>query len=332
MPRRELELTIGTGQRSLEAGKEEIAGLDHDRAGSAAVGMAAIQPEQGHGLSVVRETVAKRLQKGDVANFNLITYFAATSPNGGQLDRMMQAEGAIKVKAACDELRRVSQLRDYSVNLNSPKAYFRADDDKLSNPHKRNFFVALEQDLQGLDAEAWEFLKGEALPRLKAQHSTRGWQQLFDTLNEAKGYNYLVRIDCKDIKFIPRSKANNVQTPDLRGFLDSAQVLCEVKTINVSEDEANRLATGGVGTTRLYLEKEFFDKLSSVIHTAASQLLAFEKDLTSRRIVYVVFNFDDRLHEYADEYQKQIEIFIAGASLPDVEVVPEIKPPFHSAG
>jgi hypothetical protein len=244
---------------------------------------------------------------------------------------MMQGEVAIKVKVASDELRRISQLRDYSVKLNSPKTYFRVDDDKLSNPHKRKLFVALERELQGLDAEAWEFLKGEALPRLKAQHSTRGWQQLFDTLNEAKGYNYLVRIGCKEIKFIPRAKTDNVQTPDLRGFLGSAAVQCEVKTINVSDDEANRFATGGVGTTRLYLEKEFFKKVSSVIHTAASQLLAFDRDLTSRRIAYVVFNFDDRLHEYADEYQKQIEAFIAGASLPDVEVVLEIKPPFHSA-
>ena len=223
---------------------------------------------------------------------------------------MMQAEAA-KVKAASDELRRISQLRDYSLKLNSPKTYFRADDDKLSNPRKRKFLVALGRELQGLDAEAWEFLKGEALPRLRAQHSTRGWQQLFDTLNEAKAYNYLVRIGCKEIKFIPRAKSDNVQTPDLRGFLGSATVLCEVKTINVSEDEANRFATGGVGTTRLYLENELFKKVSSVIHTAASQLLAFDRDLTSWRIVYVVFNFDDRLHEYADEYQKQIEAFIA---------------------
>ena len=52
VPGRELELTIGAGQRSLEAGMEEIAGLDHDHAGGAAVGMAVIQPEQGHGLSV----------------------------------------------------------------------------------------------------------------------------------------------------------------------------------------------------------------------------------------------------------------------------------------
>jgi hypothetical protein len=189
----------------------------------------------------------------------------------------------------------------------------------------------LECELQGLDAEAWEFLKSEAKPRLKTAHPTRGWQQLFDTLNEAKGYNYLARIGCTDIKFIPLATTDKVQTPDLRGFLGATRVLCEVKTINVSDDEVNRLATGGVGTTRLHLKNQFFDKLSSVIRTAASQLLAFDKDLTSRRIAYVVFSFDDRIHEYADEYQKQIEAFLADASLPDVEVVLEIKPAFHSA-
>ena len=103
-----------------------------------------------------------------------------------------------------------------------------------------------------------------------------------------------------------------------------------MKTINVSDDEANRLATGGVGTTLRYLEQPFLDKLSSTIRTAATQLLAFDKDLTSRRIAYVVFNFDDRIHEYADEYQQQIEAFLASAPLPDVEIVLEIKPAFHS--
>jgi hypothetical protein len=46
----------------------------------------------------------------------------------------MQAEAAIKVKAASDELRRISQLRAYSVKLNSPKAYFQADDERLATP------------------------------------------------------------------------------------------------------------------------------------------------------------------------------------------------------
>jgi hypothetical protein len=58
--------------------------------------------------------------------------------------------------------------------------------------------------------------------------------------------------------------------------------------------------------------------------------LAFNKDLTSRRNVYVVINFDDRIHEYADDYQQQIETFLGRAPQPDVEIVLEIKPAFHS--
>jgi hypothetical protein len=249
----------------------------------------------------------------------------------GKLDREIEKVRREFAEARANELQRVSELRDYSIGLQSAKAYFRAGDDKLTNPHKRKFFVSLERELQELDAEAWQFLKGEVLPRLKARDPTRGWQQLFDTLNEAKGYNYLRRIGCKDIKFIPRANRENVQTPDLQGFLSSVRILCEVKTINVSDNEANRLASGGVGTTLRYLEQPFLDKLVSVIRTAASQLLAFDKDLTNRRIAYVVFNFDDRIHEYADDYQKQIESFLAGVALPNVKVALEIKSPFHSA-
>ena len=236
-----------------------------------------------------------------------------------ELKHMMQSENTSK--AACVEFHRVSELRDLSIELHSPEAYFRADDDKLSDP-KRKFFLALECDLQGLDAEAWEFLKSEARPHLKARDQKRGWQQLFDRLNEAKGYNYLVSIGCEDVKFIPRVKTDGVEAPDLKGLLDGAMVLCEVKTINVSDDEVRRFATRGVGTTLLHLEKGFFDKLGKDIKKASSQLLAFDKSSATRRIVYVVFNFDDRLHEYADEYRRQIEAYIARASLPNIRLCP----------
>jgi hypothetical protein len=178
----------------------------------------------------------------------------------------------VETKAAYNELPQVSELRDYSISLNLPNAYFWANDDKLTSPYKRKVFAALECELQGLDNEAWEFLKGEVLPRLRSRHPTRGWHQLFDTLNEAKGYNHLVRIGCTSVRFIPRSKTDNIQTPDLRGLLGANPILCEVKTINVSDNEAIRLATGGVGETRLHLETPFLDKLSSVIHAAATQL------------------------------------------------------------
>jgi hypothetical protein len=252
-----------------------------------------------------------------------------TNHTDDELKQMMQSENTSK--AVCVEFRRVSELRNLSIDLHSPEAYFRADDNKLSDPYRRKFFLALESDLQGLDAEAWEFLKSEAQPQLKAPDQKRGWQRLFDKLNEAKSYNYLVSIGCENVKFIPRAKAVRVETPDLKGLLDAATVLCEVKTINVSDDEINRFATRGVGNTLPYLEKGFFDKLGHDIKKASSQLLAFDDSSAAHRIVYVVFNFNDGLHEYADEYQRQIEAYIESASLANIEVVLDVKPPFHSA-
>jgi hypothetical protein len=79
----------------------------------------------------------------------------------------------METKAAYNELPRVSELRDYSISSNLPNAYFWANDDKLTNPYKRKAFAALESELQGLDYEAWEFLKGEVLPRLRSRHPTR---------------------------------------------------------------------------------------------------------------------------------------------------------------
>ena len=229
------------------------------------------------------------------------------------------------------DLERIAELRDAAIRLNSPLAYFQPNDTKFSDPRKRRFFVDIERDLQSLDVDAWQFLKSEAVPLLTAKHPTRGWTQLFEKLNEAKGYRHLARIGCPNIAFIPRSKTISVRTPDLQGFLLIGKVLCEVKTINVSLIESNRRWSGGVGTKLAHLEDGFFNKLTSDINTAASQMAAHDADPGVRRIVYVVINFDDSLHEYAVEYQRQIESYFASASTTGIEVVLDIKPPFYSA-
>jgi hypothetical protein len=213
-----------------------------------------------------------------------------------------------------EELQRVSELRDFALSLKSPRAYFWPDDTKFSDPRKRRFFLEIERDLRGLDAEAWNFLKQEALPRLKAKDPDRGWQQLFDTLNEAKGYNHLVAIGCTEVRFVPRAAPKHIRTPDLEGVLASTKVLCEVKTVNPSADEIARRNEGGVGTTRGQLEQDFFCKLSSVLRAAACQMLAFNTDEGVRRIAYLVVNFDDRLHEYAGVYESQIRSYLQSVS------------------
>jgi len=133
----------------------------------------------------------------------------------------------------------------------------------------------MDADLQGLDPASWSHLKADLVPLLAKKDARRGWEPLFDKLNEAKGYNYLVRIGCKDVRFIPRSLRQGQKTLDLQGALGPTKVLCEVKTINVSQVELAHRKNASVRTILTQLPVEFFDKLKSTLETARNQMTAF---------------------------------------------------------
>jgi hypothetical protein len=229
------------------------------------------------------------------------------------------------------EFPRIYELGDLVREPESATAYFRNLDKSLAEwPLKRGCYRELEAQLQGVDAEAWADLKAEVTPLLMARDPVRGWQSLFDILNHARAFNYLRKIGCTGIRFIPRSRNKGRRTPDLSGDLESAKVLCEVKTINSSKDEAERRLGGGVGTTTDVLSPEFFRKLDHDIVQAKEQMTTHDPD-AARRIVYVVVNFDDLLHEYADRYGEQISQHIREQGVTGVEVIFDIKPAFSAA-
>lgn len=187
----------------------------------------------------------------------------------------------------------------------------------------------LEMQLRGLDSEAWPFLKQEIIPLLTIKDPKRGWTQLFNRLNQANAYNYLASIGCTDIKFIPCAKDR--KTPDLQAQLLSRKVLCEVKTINISEDEAEARTFYKVRNIELSLNDKFFNKLRSDLDQAKSQMADYCLDVNAKRVVYIIINFDDLLHEYADNYSAQINQYIANNPISNLEVVLDIKPPFYVA-
>jgi hypothetical protein len=69
-------------------------------------------------------------------------------------------------------------------------------------PQKRRLLRDIENDLRGLDAAAWAALKAKVPPLLR-KHRTRVWEPLYDTLNEAKAYNYLTRVGYTDVRLSP---------------------------------------------------------------------------------------------------------------------------------
>ena len=229
------------------------------------------------------------------------------------------------------ELPRIYELRDLLPNQLPLTAYFQNLDKRLSEcPQKLRQYRDLERDLAGLDADAWEFLKAEVNPLLSAKHEQRGWQQLFDKLNQAKAYNYLKRIGYESIRFVPPSSEGRQMTPDLKASKGVERAICEVKTINVSDIEANRRSSGGVATIKDQLDPEFFQKLGADLRQAETQINAFDADAAAK-FVYVVINFDDELHEYADRYQVQIDRYLAENPRPGLEVIFDWKPPFGVA-
>jgi hypothetical protein len=89
------------------------------------------------------------------------------------------------------QLPHIYELHDL-IPVPPPNAYFRDLDRTLAEiPQKLKQYRDVEKDLQGLDPAAWAFLKSELAPLLTAKDAKRGWQPLFDKLNEAKAYNYL---------------------------------------------------------------------------------------------------------------------------------------------
>src|SRR5262245_2362158 len=132
------------------------------------------------------------------------------------------------------ELPRIYELRDLIEAPRSPRVYFQDFDDSLRDtPLKMAFFLRLEKELQGLDVASWAFVKKEVSPYLstKDEKHGRGWEQLFNIINQARAYNFLKTLGCSRVHFIPPSRDKGVETPDLQGSLDDMLVLCEVKTI-----------------------------------------------------------------------------------------------------
>jgi hypothetical protein len=203
----------------------------------------------------------------------------------------------------------------------SPDAYFQDFDEKLANSaHIKGVYRQWERVLEGIDSQGWGHLKREAVPRLtKRDKKGRGWQQLFDILNEARAYNYLKSIGCKHLRFIPRSRQ---RTPDLEGSRASDRVLCEVKTINISDEEiAARTGPPKARSLPIAITAGFLKKLRATVDTAKQQMLAYDSGGTAVHFVYLNILFDDFFAERKEAYFQQIDECLIDAPVTGVRLV-----------
>lgn len=179
---------------------------------------------------------------------------------------------------------RLYELRD----LGGQEGYFSDVDERLDDQFSCKMLTKLAELLNRLDEESWNYLKGKCKPLLSKANEDRGWTRLFDRLNEAKGYGYLLDRGCNSPKFIRPDK--NGQAPDLEASDGTSEYLCEVKTINLTYEEIKRREKGEVKDVAYMLSYKLKSKLEVAAEKATCQLKGAENKI---KIALFVICLDD---------------------------------------
>jgi hypothetical protein len=223
-----------------------------------------------------------------------------------------------------ETLPRLFELKQAVSDPTHPDAYFQNFEKNLAtSAHWLDQYMKVGRTLAVLDGEAWRDLRERAAGSLLLRDGGRGWRALFDTFDEAKGYVHLQHSGCTDIAFIKRTPR---KTPDLRASENGALVLCEVKTINISQDEAERRASvahGAIVTTEasIHLPVQMLKKISATIEKGIGQLDSEDPGRAARRIVFVVLHFDDWVGDYQTQYIAQLDAHLLANPIEGADLV-----------
>ncbi len=164
-------------------------------------------------------------------------------------------------------------------------------------------FAGIETFIGTLALADWTLMKCKIVPRFHDHDSGRGRRQAFDILNEAVAYKILAEHGATDMAFVPEDV---VKTPDICGQFDGSKFYCEVKTKNESEVEIVARGEGRAVSTQNRLPDQYFVLLGKQMKDAEAQFAG----LGGAKHIFLILNFDDRFHEYLDEYFVQLKDWI----------------------
>jgi hypothetical protein len=175
----------------------------------------------------------------------------------------------------------------------------------------RKCYEELEVHLSTVDIFSWNILKLKSISHYFDEREGSRKQGFFNILNESKAYSFLLKNNFTNLEFIPES--NNSKSPDIKGCLANHSILCEVKTICISNNEINkRKASDAFSPIDLYskLNDNFFGKLKSSIETAKTQIKEYSQS-EAIGIIYLIINFDDWVGDFINNYKLQIADFLS---------------------
>ena len=209
---------------------------------------------------------------------------------------------------------RLLDLYEHS-DKTSPKNYFNVD-----------YPLPLEEEekrLARLDSASWQVLRDKAVRHVCFDDPTRRYQQLWNTLDEARGYEFLAEQGYEQIKFITPSNKDGVRSPDMIGRKAGSTAVLEVETINESQDNLGENASwrNEAVTVPQNLSEALTRKIVVTIEDATDQLKSYPRP-TDRKIVFLVLRFDHGQKTGWHLYS-ELKEFIATQAKDGVEVFHE---------
>jgi hypothetical protein len=205
--------------------------------------------------------------------------------------------------------------------INHPDNYFSHMDSGHRSYLATESYKNWEKRLSRLSEAAFKYLSCRAAPYVTHRDKTkhRHWSALFEILNEAKGYEFLLDEGYSTIHFIPQSKE---ESPDIWAQRDSGEAVLEVKTIQRSDTDLSQRQSGIVRTSVCDLPEGFKRKILEDYEKAIRQCRSIAFPSVTRRICYFCIDLD--LEVAMDRSnQNVLENFMQSIEQSDVEIIYE---------
>jgi len=208
-------------------------------------------------------------------------------------------------------------------NKDDPKNYFNFKELFTIAYLGAQAFQEIEQVLSRLDSTAWEKLSKKALAGVTADDPCRRYHQLFNLLNEARGYSHLLAEGYTHIEFIEDLTG---KSPDLFAKKDDSTAILEVKTVNQSDADIKNesLRKNEAIQVDPKLSEKFKTRIKRNIRDAREQLERYQNS-ANRKIVFL-FIFMESSQRTCGESYAELKTFIADQNTKDLEIFFQASP------
>jgi hypothetical protein len=193
--------------------------------------------------------------------------------------------------------------------------FFHAFEDSCRvNPSKRKVYRTYNDALRVLDDTSWQLLKAKAVLHFRDHRRGQLKQGFFNQLNEAFAYRHLVRQGYTDVVMLPETGR---RVPDLQYRVGDLREHCEVKTLNISDEEIDRRESRkAFSNVYVRLGEGFFKKLSDAIAVARGQINA----QGTGGLVFVVVIWDDIALDSYRTYRRELSAFARARGIGGVHI------------